>query len=639
MNTEQVTLYLSEENYSSKPKGFAVGSLQNSILQNKVTLGIEDFAHAVSKLGKATKLCNLPENSLNRKDTPIISQQVLMLDIDNESTEEAIFTLEDALQDTYIKNHAVFIYETFSSTVEKPKFRIVFKTDKPYTLNKEVEDAYDYLTKKYPQSDSKCRETTRLFFGSNKGYILIDWDNTLKIDKEKSFPKPSHGRKEAVKNIENHLSVKTSIPKNNLLVYNLLYNNEYTNVKYQLQNKNLNVYGGKFDTLEDFRLYLTTDDNVSMAEILDLPNSNPFRDIFHDETEPSAGLFRTENGVELYNCFSDSNNFTGDILKVVSKITQLSEFDSLLILKDALEITVDDDKKVQQVYKTKESALLFSQMIKDKTLGKKYPMLNKVLRNYDHIIYFMLKEFTTGHVYFNHRKGNYEIYTPLSISKINSKLANGSFGYNVNKDKLYTCLKLLTLLGVLNKKTNSEIPKWLLASLEDYKRGSTHKYRTEVYTICNLSRYKLSKMEDLCQTLIKEKVVVSKLDYDYIYNLFNKKLADNTFISNTSEDRDLSDKTQLIIYLALKVINNKLKKSSYITEKELIEGVHKNLRSNPSYCKLSHFDVKDNITKIRNYLCSNYGLKRLMLTKTNQEKYQITDVPKGKRPQVYMLDN
>ena len=638
VDTEKVTLYVSGNGYTKKPSGKEIGWIQQSIMEHKVALNPLELANEIAVEGKVTKLCNLPQGSPNKKDTPIINQGVLMVDIDNEHTDFPNFTIEDALKDSFIQNNASFIYETFSSTVDKPKFRVVFFIEEPFTMNQEVEDAYDWLIKKYPQSDSKCRETTRLFFGSTKGYIEVNFSN--KVQKN-IFPHLTLVKEDKSKDKQHtKTSYKHSITHVEVFVYLLLAQNNLKEAKDVMKVKELPYFRKEYVNLSDFVDDVLTNPSFSMVDILDLPARSPFRDIFHDEEDPSAGIYRKQDdNTELYKCFSDSNSYIGNLFQVVSRLTGKSLFESILLVKELLEMNIINEKAYNKIEQTIENTSSFLELMKTNKLEKRYPYLAAILKNSETIIYYMLNGFAKGNVYLNPKKQKYEIYNNLSTRKLSNKLVTGDFGYRVSQKKIYRNLTLLSLLGFLDKKENAELPDWMLENILTYKNLYKQEYRTEVYTLQNLTRYKLESIEKICQKLHEDKVLISKLDYDYIYNTFNKKMADKTFISNTSETRDVSNKTKFIEHLALRTITNKLNKSIYISENDLIGNLYDVIRKNKDYPTLTKLEVKDSITKCRNSICDKYGFKRIQLTKGNQLKYNITDIPKGKRPQVYMIDD
>lgn len=630
-------LYISGESFTVKPKGFTIAQLQNTILEHKQIIDPKALAEKVAVKGHACKLCNLPIGSKNSKDTPIISQRVLMLDIDNENTEEPLFKIEDVWKDEFLKDNASFIYETFSSTSEKPKFRVVFFLEEPFTNNQDVENTYDWLIKQYKQSDTKCRDTVRLFFGSNKGYEIINLENTwLPKNEHKKSSSSGIGRTK-VNKTQNQLSYTNSIPINIGSVHKLIKQKDYIDVSKSLKDKNLAYYGMEFERLIDFKDYLLSNEDVSMVDILDLPQTSTFIDIFHDEQEPSASIFRTQEGnVELYKCFSDSQEFTGDILRVISKLTGKSNFESLLLLKELLNIKTLDEDKLKKITDTEVTIKRFMNYLEKDTLAKKYPYTHKVIKNNYEPIRFLLDYFLTGDVFYNTYLGVYEIFTSFSLSKLRAELTNGSFGYTLSKSKIHNALTILTLLGIINKKLDIETPKYIMNPIKDFQTKNKQAYRTEIYTLNETNYHTLNKIEDLNKKIIENKMTISKIDYDYLYNTFGKKTADRTFLSNTSIERTVSNKTKLIENTAIKIILNNLKKETYVEEKYLIKRIKGNLRTQGIFLTIT--EVETSLKKCRKSICDNYDINRISLTKKNKIKYNITDIKTNKRPSVYMLN-
>lgn len=634
------TLYVTSEAFTVKPKGYKIAQIQKSILNDKVVLEPEQLAEMVAVQGKACKLCNLPEGSLNSKKTPIINQSILMLDIDNENKDVDLFLPTDVWKDDFLTQNAAFMYETFSSTVEKPKFRIVFFLKTPFTENHLVEDTYDWLIKKYPQSDSKCRETTRLFFGSTKGYTPINmgnlWEPEIEYKKSSSI---SRGRTKK-KELTSFKNIYKPILTNNLEnVYTLITQKDMDSIRDKIKEKDLGYYGMEFDSLEDFKQFILTDEDVSMVDILDLPSSNPFLDIFHDESEPSVGIFRTDNGVELYNCFSVSHAFTGNILQVISKLMVTDNFASLLLLKEILSIKIKNNKEYSNLPQIRNDISSFRLKLKDGKLEKTFPNLHKVFSKYDITIYYILDEFLEGNVYFNPVKKQYEIYNQISITNLHRKLRDGVYGNRISLRTLQRILTLLTLCNIVSKKTDAEMPKWMLQIATKHQNVQKQNYRFEVYSLEPVSRYKLTKIDKICEKLLTENVRITELDYDYIYNTFNKGIADRTFLSNTDEKRDVSNKIQYIEKTATKIIMNQLKKKNYVEFKYIVNRLLSNINRNTNLPSISYKDAENSLVKCQTSICDKYGLVVLSLTKSNQEKYKIKDVPKGKRPKVFVLDN
>ena len=120
----------------------------------------------------ATYIANLKQSELEQ-------QSLLMLDFDNQDKDNQ-FTLEQALADRFIRDNACFLYRTFSDSEAVDKFRVVFALDNALDTANEVIMAYRYLLSKYTQADQRTKNPNRLFFGSNSGFIEINFENRLK---------------------------------------------------------------------------------------------------------------------------------------------------------------------------------------------------------------------------------------------------------------------------------------------------------------------------------------------------------------------------------------------------------------------------------------------------------------------------
>lgn len=96
-------------------------------------------------------------------------QQIFGIDIDNDNKNEPILTPKKAIETLKSQGIRTFgIYYSFSSTKEKPRFRILVALDKPVAdeaLRKIITKA---LFSIFPQADKSCMNADRIFFGTNK---------------------------------------------------------------------------------------------------------------------------------------------------------------------------------------------------------------------------------------------------------------------------------------------------------------------------------------------------------------------------------------------------------------------------------------------------------------------------------------
>ncbi|EGS7980790.1 hypothetical protein I4L79_002676, partial [Enterococcus faecalis] len=270
--------YLSNITNKEKPDQYKVKKISNTILNNLREITIQEFAEELAVNGKTAVLAELSENKLS-KMTKIVGQEIVMLDFDNKEPNN-LYTIDDLEQDTFMLENACFIYRTFSDIYsEIDKFRVVFQLDSVVTENHEIEQIYQALFKKYPQADTSVGQTSRLFFGSNSGYEVIDWDNRL--DTTKLAEVRNTDISKGIEAISGEM-IDDSIPN-----YELLKLGRFDIVKEKLGDNYKQEFPDDYNAMNYFK-------SLDMREFLELPNENPFYDIFHEETEPSASVFYAE---------------------------------------------------------------------------------------------------------------------------------------------------------------------------------------------------------------------------------------------------------------------------------------------------------------------------------------------------------
>src|SRR5699024_2468804 len=256
-------VYLSNIQNKEKPNQYMVKKISNTIMNNLREITIQEFAEELAVNGKTVVLAELSENKLS-KMTEILGQELVMLDFDNKD-EKNLYTIEDLEADSFMQENASFIYRTFSDMYsEIDKFRVVFQLDKLVTDNHEIEQIYQGLFKKYPQADSSVGQTSRMFFGSNAGYEIIDWDNRLDTTKLAEVRNTDISKE--VKAISGEM-IDDSIPN-----YELLKLGRLDIVKNKLGDNYKQEFPDDYNAMNYFK-------SLDMREFLELPDGNPFLDI------------------------------------------------------------------------------------------------------------------------------------------------------------------------------------------------------------------------------------------------------------------------------------------------------------------------------------------------------------------------
>lgn len=178
-NALKVKCNIDEICYKEKPKDkdaeIAI-RLKNKTRIKELT--INQLANAITK-GYGFSSAEL----VGAKKVDWVSQRLFIVDIDNEEKEYPITTPEKAIEIMQEKgiSHS-FIYYTFSSTPEKPKFRIVAVCDETITANpKEAENMNKAFISLFNQADKQCYDLSRSYYGTNKG--LFDEVKEVTFDK------------------------------------------------------------------------------------------------------------------------------------------------------------------------------------------------------------------------------------------------------------------------------------------------------------------------------------------------------------------------------------------------------------------------------------------------------------------------
>lgn len=122
-----------------------------------------------------------------------VEQQLFEVDIDNEREGKIVYPQE--LIKLCLDNgiHPFMYYHTFSSTDEKPKFRVLFKTPEPITDVNKAAFIIQTLIDFFPQSDLNCKNINRLFHGTNgdeKEVIMLDKEAVITLDDVVKIYKP-----------------------------------------------------------------------------------------------------------------------------------------------------------------------------------------------------------------------------------------------------------------------------------------------------------------------------------------------------------------------------------------------------------------------------------------------------------------
>lgn len=604
-------LYLSSIFNTEKPKNILVKAISATILEELVDISMEEFAKELTENGKTAVLAELTEPKLS-KQTAIIGQELVMLDFDNKDMNN-IYTIEDLEADEFMLDNACFIYRTFSDeNSEVDKFRVVFHLDKLVTSNKEIEAIYQSLFKKYPQADTSVGQTSRLFFGSNSGYEVIDWDNRLDTTKLAEVRNTDISKE--VKAISGEM-IDDSIPN-----YELLKLGRYDIVKEKLGDNYKQEFPDDYNAMNYFK-------SLDMREFLELPNENPFYDIFHEETEPSASVFYAEKyGIFLYKCFSESHPYCGNVVSLLERYLKISSIEVVNLLVEISSSKVTNTSKLGQ---SKFNAQKFKKELQSGELEENYPELYKYFSRYQVEIPIIL-DFMYDYVYTD-ENGELRYLNYYSINNLAKQLARATNKKKISIDRTRQILYHMIVTEVVKKKPEAEIPESIFNNLILEQKKDSNKLRTSnIYEPTNLTDENKGNSEGIAKILRENNVTVGSLSYELVYRLFGEEKAYQDFpqsyepliqrkmIKMSKTNSNISQASEKLEKTAVKIIMNEIEEKGYVYEKDVISKLAKARR-------LKINDTKKKFQKIRVDIYNKYDLNTCRLTKELYNQLEIKE--------------
>ena len=171
------TMYYSKR-YSEKPKGSETAEIQCSLKETEIE--IRDLAK-----GLASGATFRPAVLSGRTKDTFQRQEIFGIDFDHGTT------IDDELRRCLkIGIIPVFGYCSFSHTKSEHRFRLVFRSDRMIDNLEERDKIQLALLRAFPNSDQKCRNADRLFYGG-KTLIYENYDSCFSPDELiEMFPEP-----------------------------------------------------------------------------------------------------------------------------------------------------------------------------------------------------------------------------------------------------------------------------------------------------------------------------------------------------------------------------------------------------------------------------------------------------------------
>ena len=594
-----VEVMMDSKTFNRKPDSNDVKGINYRIKYGKSRITIRELAAAIGKgktfmPAKLTVIDGVLKRSIKNWD----SQQLVALDFDNE------ITLQTALNDEFIRSNAVFLYTTFSHSEELHKFRVVFVLENVLTNYSDFERVMTYLLEKFPQADEKCKDGSRLFYGGREVYWFDErnrldsqscFNESLEWDRKNNLP-ISHPKTSASPKKKD--TRKPKVIMSSFSNIELIKNKDVQSMKKLV---NIEPTGLKQSEIEGYLKQL------NLPEYLDINYFKSFNDIFHDEQNPSASIFKvttSDTGHWLYKCFSSSSPFIGSIIEVTAKIQDSSRDEALNFLCEVYEITNVNAEAIEQ---HKQQYYQYIQYLASDMSKDEYPNLYKILARGKSLgALVQLLSYVSNNI------NDEEAIRTIAFHKVETFAKKLS----ISKSSMGRKINLFTILGFIKKLDDSEIADELLNKLEQKKKTNNYCYRSSVYEFPILNIKQLSDMEDFATVWLDNGLSIKTVTHEGIYRSFGKDEAERCFPQDKGKvipERHDDNVTELH-----RVIMEQVNERGWTTKKDIIVAV----KFNGGNGKIKKEDVLKTALK---EILDSYGLEFVPLNKRLKEEMNITE--------------
>ena len=597
--------------FKDKPQGKQCGWVQKSLTQANIT--IENLADALVH-GASFKPGVLAGGN---KAENWIEQQLFGLDFDDGIRIEEAYNKVISLGIT-----PCFMYTTFSHKEEHHKFRMIFCNDTVITDGNIRDKLQATLMGTIGGIDEVCFNRDRLFFGG-KGHTVLYPDYDTRINAESIIEK--------YWNAEFEQYISNAKPKSKKKKDSTagIKNKATDTVKERPTYENLNVKAIKEHDIEYLRKVLAHEpiefenknefwdyiySELDIAELIDIDDPRSFCCVLHDDHNPSANIFTTQNGVQKYRCCSE--NLTLNIKQLIELLGDFkSEYKAIQFIMNIYNLSI---KESQWSIEQRENIDL---MISNITLNKFKELCPQADKNikYAKDTFLMMLSIARNNIYsekFSNNDGEIVFY--VTNKKLSEYLGKGNSQKKIDKVSKY--VKMLVYHDLIRILDNDQIPKELLKNALKYTNGN--KNRANFYAIPSWVIQQLSTIENNGVRWKEKGYRIAGVSFDMfyrsegfdvaasIYPQYKKKKNEYGEIVDRSTTKASDERTLKISEIILQCIQRK----GYCTEKEVVYILGNKYR----------YEVTETqIKRCLNEIMDLYGLKKVKANKALKEQYHI----------------
>jgi hypothetical protein len=358
----------------------------------------------------------------------------------------------------------------------------------------------------------------------------------------------------------------------------------------------------------EFYDYITQE--INLNEFLGVP-SGSFRCIFHDDNNPSAGIFITKNNQYFYKCHSASCGFRGNIIRCVERLRRCNRPQAINFIKQVYKLEVKETEWQQEQKKFLESN---KRMILSGEFEEAYPEIHKVVKKYLNVLN-VIHDIAIDHVYdekFSDDNNNVVFFA--SIPKICRALDMN----NVNS-KVPNRIGLLAFLLLIKKLNEEQIPEKYLRKAKHHAATYKQKNIVSFYSIPSYSDEHMIKSLERAIMYVENNITMKGWSRELLQRTFGDDIANEIY--PYFKHRKLTKKSTIRTEHIHKVTNELINTYGYALEKEILENmVNMYSGMNQNYSKEQlHKQIKRSLQE----MLDTYGWVRVRLNNKIKEAYSI----------------
>jgi len=597
-----VKCMVDRKTFENKPSGDQSKGIQFRMAQTEIE--IEELANLLSN-GATFK----PALLNGRKSIDWLTQQLFALDFDGGTT------IEKELNNCRELNILpIFGYKTFSYTQYKEKFRLVFCSNIVIT-NVETRNKFQkLLIALFPTSDSVTFDPTRLFFGG-KELINCDYNNRININnimiKFKDILKSivdSSTLRLINTNTINSSSIsmqKAQNPRPVRVYEEFSHFNAIKNLDVILMKHLLQINGDKVICVNKQEVY----DFINGIDLCEFTNIHSMVNCIlpdHQDDTPSAHIYTTDSGTQIYKCFGCDAKYT--IISLVEKLAKCKRIKAIEFIKKVYNIELQQTEWQKQQLEILDIniELLLSDEFKEI-----YPQLHSLIRTRKNNLIAL-----NNYAKINIKDEDFCVdENPLFFASL-TKIMD-IFG-SKDRTKVSQSITLFALLSLLNKIPHEKLPE---ETFNKAKHIAAKYGLTKLVNFYSIDQYGVDSLEEsnkIAKTLKDNNISLKGISREYLLRTFGKELTNKIYPQYIYENElGTSEKSNENSSKIASYILDEIEKKGYVLEKEL------------KIDNITETQWKRSIQEI----LDGYGLIKITANKEIKLKYNI-DVAERSYPKI-----